>query len=150
YIVQTTGRQWAWYAWRPSGYFAHHPSAAGLLEWQALDADGQVTITPFTKVNQWYSRDTIKQALDGAPGDKSFQQVEHDGTPDLDTIKAAAEGVVLAGLGVPDHSKSTTDTIRLRLKPDDGIQWPRRLTVRAGFRKEATTRILRDRTYTPE
>jgi hypothetical protein len=150
HILQTAGRQWAWYGWRPSGHFAHHPNAAGLLEWQAIDADGQVIITPFTKLNQWYSRDAIKQALDGVPGDKSFQQVERDRTPATEDIRAAAQRVVLSVLAYPPYNEAATETIRFRLKPDDAIQWPKRLTVRAGFRKEAAARILRDTLYTPE
>ena len=132
YLAQTSSGQWAWVAWRPSGVFANHPAAKGLLEWQSTDNNGQVVITPFRNLIQWYREDEIRNSLDGSAGDKNEEEVKRDQIANSATIFEAGERNLLHVLREPENNDTTDESVRFRVAINDDGKWPKNMDIRIG------------------
>ena len=63
YVTRTAEGLWTWIAWVPTGEFANHPAAQGLVSWQVSEASGAVKTVDFSRLLAWYKRDTVKRAI---------------------------------------------------------------------------------------
>lgn len=66
YLARSAEGQWTWIAWVPTGEFANHPAALGLVSWQVTDANGAIKSVDFGRLLAWYKQDVVKGSIASA------------------------------------------------------------------------------------
>jgi caspase domain-containing protein len=125
---QTKDRKWTWVAWLPNGLHAQDFEARDGLEWQSLTPTGMVALTPFERLQGWYSPDAIKGALDLPDPDAHPKKTE---LPDRDHVLArASPSSSIEVLPNPPSVNANTENVPLGLRINDDRGWPKRLSIK--------------------
>lgn len=152
YLSRTDLGQWVYFAYLPSGEFAHDPEATGLVEWVFADAGSQTSVTPFTRLTKWYDPAAVSQALERS--EVAFF------TPDDVGAAKIAVADVRSERSLPRELRVLTDPplvevaanpvpVRLGIPDPAKFNWPLRLTARMVTDGTPIALTLNGTTYAP-
>jgi hypothetical protein len=131
YLSRTSDGQWTWIAWVPTGEYANHPGALGLLSWQVTEANGSVRTVDNGVLLNWYKHDVVKEAVAAARSRSGTEVAESRLPATLQRDIAEAAGRQL--LDIASLLESTDKaSFRYRIDVRDDGKWPKALTVRTG------------------
>jgi WD40 repeat protein len=129
YLSKTSSEKWTWIAWRPDGRHAQDFDANTSLEWQLSAPDGTVTRTPFERLQRWYDRDAIRNALAAAPS--AAPNLPKSQAPNASTVASRARAPNVIDVSPNPPRRATKPNIRVGIRIGDDAGWPKKVSVRA-------------------
>jgi hypothetical protein len=129
YLSQTSSEKWTWIAWRPDGRHAQDFDASTSLEWQLSGPDGSVMRTSFERLQRWYDREAIRDALTAAPS--LVPNSPRTVAPNVSALASRARAPNVIDVSPNPPRRATKPVLRIGLHVGEDGGWPKKVSVRA-------------------